>query len=191
MSCSSSPFALSRPEASIRFEFGRFFLIAIAALALIAVASPTNAREAPGLDGVVADFVLVDKSDRTLTVYADGKVLRVYSNVALGDMPVGHKEFQGDERTPEGRYIIDYGNPQSRYFLSLHINYPNENDRAHARAHGRSPGGAIFIHGQPNGAPDGSRIVGDWTDGCIALSDAEMAELWQIIPNGTPIEIRA
>ena len=176
----------------VAHSFAIPFLAAIGGITL-ALAHPlgtAEAREAPGISGVVADFVLVDKSERKLVLYSKGQVLRTYQGLSFGDAPMGHKRFQGDERTPEGRYTIDYGNPQSRYFLSLHISYPNAQDKAYAAQHGRSPGGQIFIHGQPNGSPDGARILGDWTDGCIALSDAEMAELWQIIPNGTPIEIR-
>ncbi|MED5206384.1 MAG: L,D-transpeptidase family protein, partial [Pseudomonadota bacterium] len=119
--------------------------------------------------GERADFLLIDKSDRRLWVYQDGKVIRSYSGLHYGDQPVGHKRFQGDERTPEGRYTISYGNPQSSYYLSLHIDYPNAQDRAYARSRGRSPGGLIFLHGQPNGLPFEQRIPGDWTDGCIAL----------------------
>ena len=89
---------------------------------------------------------------------------------------------------PEGRYTIDFGNPQSAYRLSLHISYPNEADRAYAQARGRSPGGDIFIHGQPNAWPLG-RVPGDWTDGCIALSDEEIEELWSMVGDGTPIQI--
>ena len=117
-------------------------------------------------------------------------MIRSYSGLQYGDQPVGHKRFQGDERTPEGRYTISYGNPQSSYYLSLHIDYPNAQDRAYARSRGRSPGGLIFLHGQPNGLPYEQRIPGDWTDGCIALSNAEIAELWSLVPDGTPIEIR-
>lgn len=140
--------------------------------------------------GERADFLLIDKSDRRLWVYQDGKVIRSYSGLQYGDQPVGHKRFQGDERTPEGRYTISYGNPQSSYYLSLHIDYPNAQDRAYARSRGRSPGGLIFLHGQPNGLAYEQRIPGDWTDGCIALSNPEIAELWSLVPDGTPIEIR-
>lgn len=135
------------------------------------------------------DYILVDKSDRTMTLYSEGQVAHTITGIQLGDAPEGHKQFQGDERTPEGRYLIDYGNPQSSYYLSLHISYPNEADKAYARARGRSPGGAIFIHGQPNGLPTG-RIPGDWTDGCIAVSNEEITALWQAVPNGTVIDIR-
>ena len=136
-----------------------------------------------------ADFVLVDKSERILTLYSEGRPFRTIAGLQLGDEPLGAKRFQGDERTPEGRYTIDYANPGSSYWLSLHISYPNATDRAYAEANGRSPGGAIFIHGQPNWLPAG-RLPGDWTDGCIALSNAEIELLWQVVPDGTPIEIR-
>ena len=135
----------------------------------------------------VADHVVVDKTARTLALYAGGALLHTIGGIQLGDAPVGHKRFEGDERTPEGRYVIDYGNPQSAYTLSLHISYPNDADRAFARARGRSPGGAIFIHGQPTGRE--GRMDGDWTDGCIAVSNAEMELLWRMVPDGTPIDI--
>lgn len=140
-----------------------------------------------------ADFVLVDKSDRTLTLFAAGKPTWTIRGIQLGDAPEGPKQFEGDERTPEGRYTIDYRNPSSAYHLSLHISYPNAADAGFAQGWGRSPGGAIFIHGQPNGLPGadaGVRMRGDWTDGCIATSNAEIEVLWQAIPDGTPIEIR-
>lgn len=138
----------------------------------------------------IADFVLVDKSERTLWLYSQGRVVHSMTGLQFGDVPQGHKRFEGDERTPEGRYTIDFGNPQSRYFLSLRISYPNAADRAYARSRGRSPGGDIFIHGQPNGLPDDQRVAGDWTDGCIALTNAEIELLWRMVPDGTPIEIR-
>ncbi|OCC24994.1 hypothetical protein MB02_06030 [Croceicoccus estronivorus] len=137
---------------------------------------------------IPVDFVLVDKSDRTLTLYGQGKPLRRYPNLQFGDEPIGHKRFEGDERTPEGRYVIDYRNPDSRYHLSLHISYPDASDRAFAQAHGRSPGGDIFIHGQPNGRV--GRLPGDWTDGCIAMANAEIEEIWRMVSDGTPIVIR-
>ena len=157
-------------------------------LACVLVAGPAAADQVDA-SLPTADFVLVDKSERVLTLYADGRAYRAYRGIQLGDAPQGHKQFQGDERTPEGRYTIDYANPESSYWLSLHISYPNDADRAYAEAYGRSPGGEIFIHGQPNWLPMG-RLPGDWTDGCIALSNAEIEELWQLVPDGTPIEIR-
>ena len=161
------------------------------ALAVAACSQPIpEARAQQAQAGERADFVLVDKSDRKLWLYQDGRVIRTYSGLQYGDAPVGHKRFQGDERTPEGRYTISDGNEQSSYYLSLHIDYPNAQDRAYARSRGRSPGGLIFLHGQPNGLPYDARVPGDWTDGCIALSNAEIAELWSLVPDGTPIEIR-
>jgi len=136
-----------------------------------------------------ADFVVVDKSDRELTLYREGEPIKTYRGLQFGNAPEGHKRFEGDERTPEGRYIVDTRNPNSAYHLSLRISYPNAADTAFAETQGRSPGGDIFIHGQPNSLPLG-RVPGDWTDGCIALSNAEMEELWEAIADGTPIEIR-
>lgn len=146
-------------------------------------------RSIPQAERVQGDFVLVDKSDRTLTVFQRGNALRTFYSLQFGDVPMGHKQFQGDERTPEGRYTIDLRNPQSSYYLSLRISYPNANDRAFARQWGRSPGGDIYIHGQPNGMNYG-RMRGDWTDGCIALTNEEITELWRLIPDGTTIVIQ-
>jgi murein L,D-transpeptidase YafK len=153
-------------------------------LLLLAGSSAAQQRES----ATTADLVRVDKSERVLTLYAAGRPFRTFTGLQFGGAPEGHKQFEGDERTPEGRYTIDYANPNSAYWLSLHISYPNAADRAFAEARGRSPGGAIFIHGQPNWLPVG-RIPGDWTDGCIALSNAEIEELWRLVPDGTPIEI--
>ncbi len=143
----------------------------------------------PAPDDVQADLVIVDKSDRELTLMRDGEVLRTFTGLQFGAEPHGHKQFEGDERTPEGRYTIDWRNPDSSYHLSLQISYPNADDIAFAEGEGRDPGGDIMLHGQPNWLPFGS-LPGDWTDGCIALSNAEMDALWAAIPNGTPIEIR-
>lgn len=138
---------------------------------------------------IVADSILVDKSERTLTLYSGGKAIARYNNIRFGDQPIGHKRFEGDERTPEGIYTIDRRNPNSIAHLSLGISYPNAADRAYAQAQGVSPGGDIFIHGQMNGWGDVT-LPYDWTDGCIALSDAEMDQLWQLVPIGAVIEIR-
>ena len=140
---------------------------------------------------VRADVALVhvEKSARRLTLLDPaGRPLRSYGRLQLGPAPVGPKRFAGDGRTPEGRYVIDYGNEGSDYWLSLHISYPNAADRAYAAARGRSPGGAIFLHGQPNSLQNG-RIAGDWTAGCIALSNEEIEQLWELVPDGTPIQI--
>ena len=136
------------------------------------------------------DYIRVEKSARMMQIYSAGQLVHTISGIQLGDAPDGPKHFQGDERTPEGRYRIDYGNPQSGYHLSLHISYPDASDVAFARAHGRSPGGLIFIHGQPNGWPAG-RVPGDWTDGCIAVSNEEIEALYEAVPDGAVIDIEA
>ena len=163
-------------------------LAPLSLLLAVLAGAPTLAQQARA--GEKADLVVVDKSERTLWVYQDGKAIRTYRGLQFGDAPRGHKRFQGDEKTPEGRYTLDYANPQSSYYLSLHVSYPNAQDRAYAQARGRSPGGDIFIHGQPNGMPFDERVEGDWTDGCIALSNREIAEIWSLVPDGTPIHIR-
>jgi murein L,D-transpeptidase YafK len=145
----------------------------------------------PGLPGAVADRVVIAKADRTLTLYRGGEVLRTY-RVALGSDPVGAKEREGDGRTPEGDYVIDGRNPQSAFHRSLHISYPNAADRRRAAARHLRPGGDIMIHGLPNGLGwlGASHRARDWTAGCIAVTDAEIEELWRLVPNGTRVEIR-
>lgn len=161
-------------------------LLRFAPLGLLLVVGGARAEERLSFPEI--DHIVVRKSARTLTVYAVGAPVHTIGGIQLGDAPTGRKRFEGDERTPEGRYTIDYGNPESAYRLSLHISYPNAEDVAYAEAQGRSPGGLIFIHGQPNDWPAG-RVPGDWTDGCIAVSDEEMDALWESVPDGTPIEI--
>ena len=150
---------------------------------------PARALYAPPPAPTEADYILVDKSDRTLTLFRGGVPFKSYTGLQLGGEPLGPKHFEGDRRTPEGRYLIDYRNPRSAYHLSLHISYPGASDRAFAAARGQSAGGEIFIHGQPNALTQG-REPGDWTDGCISVSNAEIEELWAEVPDGTPIEIR-
>lgn len=135
-----------------------------------------------------ADFVLVDKSDRRLELWRGGEIIRSY-RVALGGNPEGPKRAEGDQRTPEGDYVIDYRNPNSRYHLSLHINYPSAADLLESAQLGVPPGGDIFIHGLPNGWPAAVAPKVDWTLGCIALDNAEIAEIWSLVPDGTPIRI--
>ncbi|MDJ0938645.1 MAG: L,D-transpeptidase family protein [Woeseiaceae bacterium] len=137
------------------------------------------------------DSVLVDKSDEKLYLLSDGEVIAEYS-VALGASPDGHKQEQGDERTPEGEYVLDYKLADSSYYKAIHISYPNEADRAAAAERGVDPGGAIMIHGQRNGFGWLSLIAQrfDWTDGCIAVTNREMDEIWDLVSVPTPIEIR-
>lgn len=134
------------------------------------------------------DKVIVVKSERRLYLLRDGEVVRSY-RVALGRSPVGHKIFEGDGRTPEGLYVLDARNPGSRFYRSIHISYPNDTDRARARAYGVSAGGLVMLHGQPNDGFAGRNPAYDWTEGCIALSNSEMDEIWQLVGVGTLIEI--
>jgi murein L,D-transpeptidase YafK len=138
-----------------------------------------------------ADRVVVLKKDRTLQLLFQGKVLKTYK-VALGGDPIGPKTERGDHKTPEGVYVLDSRNAHSRFYKSIHISYPNAQQRDAARQRGVSPGGDVFIHGLPNGfglIGAGHRLK-DWTDGCIAVTDQEIDEIWTAVANGTPIEIR-
>ena len=139
-----------------------------------------------------ADRVLVKKSERKLVLFKDGEPFRHY-DIALGDSPKGHKQFEGDEKTPEGTYTLDWRNQNSKFYRSIHISYPNEQDQEFALSQGRDPGGMIMIHGRPNDNRDpiSSWVLDkmDWTDGCIAVKNEEMDEIWAAIDNGTPIEI--
>jgi murein L,D-transpeptidase YafK len=131
-----------------------------------------------------ADLVVVSKKKREMVLLRGESVLRTY-RIALGRAPVGPKREEGDGRTPEGRYIIDYRNARSQYHLSLHISYPDAADVARAREAGVDPGGDIMIHG----LRDGVRREGDWTQGCIAVTDEEMDEIWGLVGEGTAIWI--
>jgi murein L,D-transpeptidase YafK len=139
----------------------------------------------------VADRVVVEKRARTLSLYRRDKLLKTYK-IALGRNPVGHKEREGDSRTPEGTYVIDSRKADSKFHRALHISYPNVEDRRRARERGVSPGGAIMIHGLPNGAGaiGAAHRLRDWTDGCIAVTNEEIEEIWRVVPNGTAIVIR-
>ena len=143
------------------------------------------------LEKGAADKVLIEKGARRLTLYAKGEMLKTY-RIALGGNPVGPKERQGDNKTPEGVYVIDARNRDSGYHRSLHISYPNENDRARARALGVSPGGDIMIHGIKNGFSEVGEAHAevDWTRGCIAVTDEEIEEIDKLVPDGTTVEIR-
>lgn len=144
-----------------------------------------------GADIAQADRVVVIKSQRKLFLMKDGQMLREMS-IALGLAPIGHKMRSGDSRTPEGVYMLDARNSDSDFFLSMHISYPNTSDLARARELGVDAGGAIMIHGLPNDLQyDEAHYQGwDWTDGCIAVSNADMIDIWLMTPDLTPIEIR-
>jgi murein L,D-transpeptidase YafK len=137
-----------------------------------------------------ADLVRVVKSERRLYLMKNGEILDDF-HVAFGGNPKGHKERRGDQRTPEGRYVLDWKNDKSKYHLSIHVSYPNAADRAHARKLGVDPGGDIMVHGQPNGKEAFTWITQrfNWTDGCIALSNKNMDKVWAAVDPGTPIVI--
>ena len=138
-----------------------------------------------------ADFVLVNKSERKLYLLQKGMPFKEYV-VSLGPQPRGHKRQEGDERTPEGRYILDFKKENSDFYKSIHISYPNQFDQEQARGAGVSPGGSIMIHGFPGGVMEYPAAVIqkiNWTDGCIAVTNEEMDEIWNAVDIGTPIEI--
>ena len=143
-------------------------LFLVPALLLLGAGVARSTAEFPG-----ADFVLVEKGERKLHLIRDGEPMRSF-DIALGIVPIGDKEREGDFRTPEGRYMLDARNPNSEFFLSIHISYPDATDRASARARGEDPGGATQ----------------DWTNGCIAVSNSDMIDIWLMTGDNTPIEIR-
>lgn len=136
------------------------------------------------------DRVLVIKSERRMFLIKDGKVLRHY-DISLGRNPVGHKEREGDKRTPEGHYLLDYKLEDSAFYKAIHISYPNERDLENATRKKLDPGGKIMIHGQPNGNGHLAKVTQqyDWTSGCIAVTNKDMDEIWSLIEEDTPITI--
>lgn len=169
-----------------------------AGAALTAGTLPARAQidtvSATSRPAIPVDLVVVDKRRRRMHLYFRDRVLRSY-RIALGQNPAGHKRAQGDGKTPEGLYRIDLKKPESRFGFALRVSYPNERDRASAARAGHAPGGEIYIHGQPIEA---TQIVffrlkfarEDWTDGCIAVTNPEMAEIYRSVREGTPILIR-
>jgi len=162
-------------------KFTRRGLLTMGVLALSACSSKFAKYNGPPVTKLE-----VFKGQRILKVYSGRRLLKTHQ-VELGFKSKGHKQFEGDGKTPEGRYLIDRRNPNSSFYLSLGISYPNARDWAFAVCHGKSPGGDIFIHGQPN-VFSGKRGP-DWTAGCIALSDREMRKLYAMVDNGTVIDI--
>ncbi|MGC8119740.1 L,D-transpeptidase family protein [Marinobacter sp. VGCF2001] len=150
---------------------------------------PPIAADAPGELPEITQ-VLVNKGDRRLYLLSGEQTVRYY-RISLGDNPVGHKLYEGDERTPEGDYLLDWRNPGSDFYKSIHISYPSPRDRELAEAWGLDPGGSIMIHGLPNNAGDMAFAFAglDWTDGCIAVTNDAMDEIWQLVQDGTPIRI--
>jgi murein L,D-transpeptidase YafK len=162
--------------------------IALTALALLI---PTAASRAQVRGNETADRIVIAKSARTMTLESNGRVLKSYK-VALGSQPVGAKERQGDHKTPEGEYIVNAKNEHSQFFMALHLSYPNPTDHARARSLSASPGGDVEIHGlgkQYGWIGARHRLV-DWTDGCIAVTNEEIQEIFGMVPVGTRVEIK-
>jgi murein L,D-transpeptidase YafK len=149
-------------------------------------------REKIDYENLLVDKIVVKKAERRLYLIKGDKPVMSYP-VSLGFSPEGHKERQGDGRTPEGRYYLDWRNPGSKFHKSLHVSYPNAADRLRAERRGVNPGGMIMIHGQPrpNQHADLQQLVAreDWTEGCIAVSNYAMDEIWEKTEDWTPIEI--
>jgi murein L,D-transpeptidase YafK len=160
-------------------------------MALLCIGVPAGADLAAAAGHEKADSVLVVKAERKLYLLKAGRVLRAF-DVSLGLVPQGPKQREGDFRTPEGRYRLETRNADSDYFLSIKVSYPDSADRERARANGVDPGGQIMIHGLPNVPKyDLRRYQGaDWTDGCIAVSNSDMIDIWLMTSESTPIEIR-
>lgn len=159
----------------------RIFLLSLASTAFLSACASKFKR----YNGPEVTRVIVYKGQRKMHLMHRGKALRSY-DIGLGFAPYGHKGEEGDGRTPEGNYIIDRRNPNSKFHLSIGINYPNAQDVAKARAAGVKPGGDIFIHGRPSAYSKGGR---DWTAGCIAVTNREMETIYAMVKNGTPISI--
>lgn len=167
----------------------RAFVCLLSLVAGVLLPGATIGPQAAGFP--VADLVIIEKGDRKLHLVRDGEPFKTFE-IALGMRPDGHKEQEGDSRTPEGRYLLDARNPNSDYFLSIHVSYPNSADRQTAARLGVDPGGAIMIHGQPNDPTRSETYyrTRDWTDGCIAVSNSDMIDIWLMTDENTPIEIR-
>jgi murein L,D-transpeptidase YafK len=171
-------------------RFGRLWAKPSWILLLLAFLTPVMARTAHAQDNSVADHVVVHKAEHKLYLYNGSRLLGVYK-VALGLSPVGQKERERDFRTPEGRYYLARRNTRSEYFLAIQVSYPNKEDEIRARRNGWAPGGSIMIHGLPNVPkhPSAYYASNDWTDGCIALSNSDMVEVWMRTQDNIPIDI--
>ncbi len=161
------------------------------ALFCLLFATFSQANTSPTLQGRAVDKVLVVKSERKLHLLSRGETLKSY-RVSLGKQPKGPKVREGDRRTPEGFYWIDWRKTSDKFNLSMHISYPNARDLAHSRTTNTPPGGMIMLHGTPIDTtyPEWYFNTLDWTDGCIAMTNADMQEIWQVVQDGTLIEIR-
>jgi murein L,D-transpeptidase YafK len=174
----------------MRNAYVKRLLILIPILFLITLLVYANTPDQPLPNNVQADKILVEKDKRKLSLMKNGAVLKSY-RIALGRQPVGQKIREGDDKTPEGKYKIDYRNPKSNYHKALHISYPDESDVAQAKKSGINPGGDIMIHGLRKGLGWIGKLhrMVDWTRGCIAVTNWEVEEIWRVAPNGTLIEI--
>lgn len=168
---------------------GRILLLFVVVGSII-VLLMANFHSDPLPEGVKADRIEVYKKTRTLELWSRNRKLKTYT-IMLGRHPVGPKRFEGDGRTPEGNHVIDYRNPRSKFHLSLHISYPDSRDMERARALNRPAGGMIMVHGLRNGLGWLGAVLRpfDWTDGCIAVTNPEIEEIWRAVPNGVPIRI--
>ncbi len=168
----------------------RWLAFAGAVATLVALAAWAHLPVEPLPPGTRADRVVVHKSARVLELYSGATRLRAYP-ISLGTEPRGAKREEGDGRTPEGRYVMDFHKGDSSFHRALHVSYPSPRDVAAARARGVSPGGLIMIHGLPNGRGYLGRLhlLHNWTLGCIAVTDPEIDEIGRVVPDGTPIEI--
>ena len=168
--------------------------IVVIIVLVLAIPAPTIWEAAtfnPIDEDVKVDHILIEKAARRLTVLVGNRAIKTY-RVSLGGNPVGPKEVEGDRRTPEGLYTIDWRKSDSRFHRALHISYPTAKQQAQAQAAGRDPGGLIMIHGIRNGLGvlGPSHRLFDWTDGCIAVTNREIEELWRVVSDGTEAEIR-
>jgi murein L,D-transpeptidase YafK len=176
-----------------RARAGRYLFAAFAVAGFLTLAGCSSAPRTTGVTPSHADKVVVKKSQRKLELHNNGRVIREY-RIALGGAPDGHKFREGDERTPIGDYFLNWRNPNSNFYKSIHISYPNERDKLVSRSLGySSPGGMIMIHGLPNyvrsEALRQQYANCDWTQGCIAVQNHEIDEIWSMVRDGTPIKI--
>ena len=171
-------------------QYSFLVLVGLVLAATVAFVFHERQRE-PRVAPPKADKILVEKGARRLTLFSAGKKLKEY-HVALGFSSIGPKEREGDGRTPEGIYVIDFHKPDSDFHRALHISYPSAEDNARATEAGLLPGGDIMIHGLPNGlGPLGpAHQLRDWTAGCVAVTNPEIEEIYNSVSDGTPIEIR-
>jgi len=200
-----NPIAPPSPPSSDEGSHTRMLLPLLAAVTLastvssdsssarLTIVTPTISRTpVVGIKSIVlADSIVVEKSKRTLTLYLGGVPVRTYG-VALGKQPAGDKVRIGDGKTPEGLFRIDFKNSQSKYHMALHISYPDAAHLQRANALGVSPGGDIMVHGLPPAFKDvgAAHRDYDWTEGCIAVTDDEIEEIWRAVPPGSPIQIK-